>query len=106
MIAIATRHIATKTQTQFSLHQLEAGVGSIVVGSDEGSFVETVVSGWVGTDHWVVRVVDFVVVFFVVGGSVVDVVVVGVVRILAPQSFPQYSWHLWPLYPVPSQSHL
>ena len=45
MIAIATRHIATKTQTQFSLHQLEAGVGSIVVGSDEGSFVETVVSG-------------------------------------------------------------
>ena len=50
MIAIATRHIATKTQTQFSLHQLASGVGSIDVGFDEGSSVETVVSGLVERD--------------------------------------------------------
>ena len=52
MIAIATRHIATKTQTQFSLHQFDAGDGSIDVGFDEGSSVKSgsVVSGSVERD--------------------------------------------------------
>ena len=106
MITIRTRHTATKTQSQFSLHQLEAS-GSFIVGCNEvdGSSVETSVTGLVGSDLWVVRVTGFVVIVFVVDDWVVDVVGGGVI-ILAPQSFPQYSWHRWPLYPVPSQSQL
>ena len=91
---IRTRHTATKTQIQFSLHQLEAA-GSFVEGCNvvEGSSVETIVIGSVGSDFSVVRVTDFVVIGSVVGNGVRVVVDAGVI-ILAPQSFPQYSWHL------------
>lgn len=93
MMRIRTRHTATKTQIQFSLHQLEAA-GSFVEGNEvEGSSVETSVTGLVGSDLSVVRVTDFVVIGSVVGNEIRVVADVGV-RILAPQSFPQYSWHL------------
>ena len=91
---IRTRHTATKTQIQFSLHQLEAA-GSFVEGCNvvDGSSVELSVTGLVGSDFSVVRVTGFVVIGSVVGNGV-RVVVDAEVRILAPQSFPQYSWHL------------